>query len=292
MQLDEIMDTPSKANKQGPGTPPVAALRTKTRDVLTLLVRRDLVVKYQDSTLGYLWSLLEPLGMALVYWFVFGLIYSDNKDGLPLHIVVGIFAWMWTQAAISESAKALTTQATLITTIKAPRAIFPISRVVARFAEYVAGIPIIILFAIIFAKYANFNYKLLWMFAAITCMFILLIGMSLILSSVNVLYTDVERMMRVVLRVLFYMAPVVYPLTKITGTVSHGHRHGGLPGWGVRIYELNPFVGIFQMFHHAWEANADLPATLVLKAFVGSLIIFGLGWWTFHKLEATVLKEL
>ncbi|HEY1485750.1 MAG TPA: ABC transporter permease [Micromonosporaceae bacterium] len=299
------MQTPSNPQVSGRGTVPIAALRTKTRDVLTLLVRRDLVVKYQDSTLGYLWSLLEPLGMAVTYWFVFGIIYKENKDGLPLHIVVGIFAWMWCQAAISESTKALTTQATLITTIKAPRSIFPISRVVARFAEYVAGIPIIVVFAIIFAQYANFNARLLWMILAIATQFVLLTGMALFLSSVNVLYTDIERMMRVVLRVLFYMAPVVYPLTKVTGIHSDSLKtclkngataapchYGGLPGWGVRIYEYNPMVGIFQMYHHAWERTAELPYTLVLKAMIGSFIVLGIGWWTFHKLEATVLKEL
>ncbi len=53
---------------------------SRPRDVLTLLVRRDLAVKYQDSTLGYLWSLLEPLGMALTYWFVFGLLYGDKAS--------------------------------------------------------------------------------------------------------------------------------------------------------------------------------------------------------------------
>jgi ABC-2 type transport system permease protein len=284
MQLDELMDTSSTASPGGAGTVPVTQLRTKTRDVLALLVRRDLVVKYQDSTLGYLWSLLEPLGMALTYWFVFGVIYDEGSDGLPLHIVVGIFAWMWTQAAINESTRALTSQATLITTIKAPRAIFPMSRVVARFAEYVAGIPIIIVFAIIFSKWVNLNFQLLWLPVAVATQFVLLTGLALILSSVNVLYTDVERMMRVILRVLFYTAPVVYPLSKITD--------GNLPGWAVRVYELNPFVGVLQMHHAAWENTASMPYMLFVKSVIGSLIILGIGWWTFHKLEATVLKEL
>ena len=292
MQLDEIMDSPSRAGSHRAGPPPIATLRTKTSDVLSLLVRRDLVLKYQDSTLGYLWSLLEPLGMALTYWFVFGVIYQEKVPGFPLHVVVGIFAWMWTQSAISESTKALSTQATLIRTIKTPRAIFPVSRVVARFAEYLAGIPIILAFAIIFRHDANWNAKLLWMVAAVVLQFILLTGLALILSSVNVLYTDVERMMRVVLRVLFYTAPVVYPLTKITGVMHDGVRHGGLPGWGIRVYELNPFVGIFQMYHHAWETSAALPLMLVVKSLIGSLIILGIGWWTFHKLEPVVLKEL
>jgi ABC-2 type transport system permease protein len=281
MRLDEATAPP-------PGPPAMAATRSKTRDVLALLVRRDLAVKYQDSTLGYLWSLLEPLGMALTYWFVFGVIYHSDGKGLPLHVVVGIFAWMWCQAAINESTRALSSQATLITTIKAPRAIFPLGRVVARFAEYLAGIPIIVVFAIIFAQYAHTGWNLLWLPAAICLQFIVLSGFALVLASVNVMYSDVERMMRVVTRIMFYTAPIVYPLTRITGV----HGHGGLPAWGVRIYELNPFVGIFQMHHAAWETGEVVPGQLVAKALIGSVLVLGIGWWTFHKLESTVLKEL
>lgn len=281
------------------GTSPAAETRTasRPRDVLTLLVRRDLAVKYQDSTLGYLWSLLEPLGMALTYWFVFGLLYGDKDKSAPLHVVVGIFAWMWTNSAMSESAKVLVSQATLIKTIKAPRAIFPIGGVVARFAEYLAGLPIIVVFAIFF--YGRFNpFDLI---LAIVLQFILLIGLALILSSVNVIYRDVERMMRVLLRVLFYMAPVVYPLTKITGTravaatADHPavkHVDSILPTWAIHLYESNPLVGIFQLHHSAWETNEPLSLRLVLVSSFGCLVVFGLGWWTFHKLEPTVLKEL
>ncbi len=268
--------------------PAVAATRTRTQDVLALLVRRDLAVKYQDSALGYLWSLLEPLGMALVYWFVFGVVYHSDGSALPLHVVVGIFAWMWAQSAITESTKALSSQANLITTIKAPRAIFPLGRVVARFAEYLAGIPIIVGFVILFRNHAHVGLNLAWLPAAIGLQFVLLSGIALILSSVNVLYSDVERMMRVVTRMLFYLAPIVYPLSRITGV----HGHGGLPAWGVRIYELNPFVGIFQMQHAAWEAGQFVPPTLAVKAIIGSALVLWLGWWTFHRLESTVLKEL
>lgn len=281
MQLDEVTG-------ERPALPSVAPTRSKTRDVLVLLVRRDLAVKYQDSALGYVWSLLEPLGMALVYWFVFGVIYHSDGKGLALHVVVGIFAWMWTQSAISESTRALSSQATLITTIKAPRAIFPLGRVVARFAEYLAGIPIIVMFAIIFARFAHTGFNLLWLPAAILLQFVLLSGFALVLASVNVLYSDVERMMRVVTRIMFYTAPIVYPLTRITGI----HGKGGLPAWGVRIYELNPLVGIFQMQHAAWEAGQTVEPSLALKAVLGSFIVLGIGWWTFHKLESTVLKEL
>ncbi|MEU7864950.1 ABC transporter permease, partial [Nonomuraea sp. NPDC049141] len=106
----------------------VAALWSH-RTSLRILVRRDLAVKYQQSVLGYLWSLIEPLGLGAIYWFVFGVLYSrdtnrhlgDAADSYPLFLLTGIFAWMWTSSALSEATNALTGQARLITTMNLPR---------------------------------------------------------------------------------------------------------------------------------------------------------------------------
>ena len=126
------------------------------RNSLRLLIMRDLAVKYQQSVLGYFWSLIEPLGMGAIYYFVFGMLYSnatsrhlgDAADSYPLFLITGIFAWMWTNSAISEATNALTGQARLITTMKVPREVFPIGRVSGRFAEYIAGLPILAALAI------------------------------------------------------------------------------------------------------------------------------------------------
>ncbi|HEY0697193.1 MAG TPA: ABC transporter permease, partial [Micromonospora sp.] len=102
------------------------------RNALRLLVRRDLAVKYQQSLLGYFWSLIEPLAMGAIYWFVFGVLYNTGghlgaaKDSYPLFLITGIFAWAWTNSAISEATSALTGQARLITTMKVPREVFPL----------------------------------------------------------------------------------------------------------------------------------------------------------------------
>src|SRR5687768_3876797 len=97
------------------------------RGVLRTLVRRDLAVKYQQSILGYLWSLIEPLTMAVIYWFIFGLLFDTTLvDGgsYPMFIISGIFAWAWFNSALTESTGALTSQSGLVTTINLPRQIF------------------------------------------------------------------------------------------------------------------------------------------------------------------------
>jgi ABC-2 type transport system permease protein len=264
------------------------------RNTLRLLVRRDLAVKYQQSVLGYLWSLIEPLGMGAIYFFVFGLLYKsatnrhlgDAADSYPLFLITGIFAWMWTSSAIGEATNALTGQARLITTMNLPREVFPIGRVAGRFAEYLAGLPILAAVAIVYASLGKieFGVSLLALPLAVLIQATLLIGIALLLSSLNVLMRDIERLMRLVTRVLFYATPIIYPLTLV--------RESSMPDWVKIAYEINPLVGIFQLHHAVWYPDEFPDARLLAVAAGGSLLILLAGWWVFRRLEPAVLKEL
>jgi len=264
------------------------------RGTLRLLVRRDLAVKYQQSVLGYLWSLIEPLGTGAIYFFVFGTLYQsatnrhlgDAADSYPLFLITGIFAWSWTNSAISESADALTGQARLITTMNLPREVFPIGRVAGRFAEYLAGLPILVTVAVVYAILGkiHFGVSLLALPLAVLIQATLLIGTGLLLSSLNVLMRDIERLMRLVTRVLFYATPIIYPLTLV--------RESSMPDWVKIAYEVNPLVGIFQLHHAVWYPDEFPDARLLTVSVGGSLLTLLAGWWVFRRLEPAVLKEL
>jgi ABC-2 type transport system permease protein len=258
------------------------------RSVLRLLVQRDLTVKYQQSVLGYFWSLVEPLAMGLIYWFVFGVLYGehvgpDHGPAYALFILSGIFPWMWFNSAIGEATGALTGQSRLITTMKVPREVFPIGRVVGRFAEYLAGLPILVVAAVIFG--APFGWYLLCIPLAIVMQAALLVGLSLLLASTNVLLRDVERFMRLAQRILFYAAPIIYPLSRIQDSDR-------MPGWSKGLYEANPLVGIFQLHHAAWYPEEFPSAGLLLVSMAGCVVALLFGWWVFRSLEPKVLKEL
>ncbi|TDB77229.1 MULTISPECIES: ABC transporter permease [unclassified Micromonospora] len=271
----------------------VAALWSH-RNSLRILVKRDLAVKYQQSVLGYLWSLIEPLGMGAIYFFVFGVLYSGDTsrhlgqaaDSYPLFLITGIFAWMWTSSALSEATGALTGQSRLITTMNVPRQVFPIGRVTGRFAEYVAGLPILVAVAAVYAAHGRIDpgWSLLALPLAVLVQATLLIGLSLLLSAVNVLMRDVERFMRLIVRVLFYATPIIYPLSLV--------RDSELPGWLKVAYELNPLVGIFQLQHAIWYPDEFPDARLLTTTVGGSVLVLVAGWWTFRRLEPAVLKEL
>ncbi|WP_200213639.1 ABC transporter permease [Micromonospora coerulea] len=264
------------------------------RNSLRILVKRDLAVKYQQSVLGYLWSLIEPLGMGAIYWFVFGVLYSgatrrhlgDAAESYPLFLITGIFAWMWASSALNEATNALTGQARLITTMNVPRQVFPIGRVAGRFAEYAAGLPILIAIAAVYAAHGKVHpgWSLLALPLAVAVQLVLLVGVALLLSAWNVLMRDIERFMRLIIRVLFYATPIIYPLSLV--------RDSGMPTWLKVTYELNPLVGIFQLHHAIWYPDEFPDARLLATTVLGSLLVLTVGWWSFRRLEPAVLKEL
>ena len=90
------------------------------RDILRLLLSRDLKVKYADSKLGYLWSVLDPLLMAGVYWFVFTQIFPRGVGREPyiLFLLLGMLPWNWASGVIGDSANALTADAKLVRSIQ------------------------------------------------------------------------------------------------------------------------------------------------------------------------------
>jgi ABC-2 type transport system permease protein len=260
----------------------------RSRNVLGLLVRRDLNVKYQQSVLGYLWSLLEPLTVAATYWFVFGLVYDtkvapDGGGSYILFLASGLFAWIWVNAVLSGATTALTSQARLITTIRVPREVFPIGRVFGKFFEYVAALPVLLVIAI--ATRAEFGWSLLVLPLAIAVQGLFLVGVALILASTNVMLRDVERFVGLAQRVLFYGVPIIYPLHKVIDMER-------LPDWVKVVYQANPLVGIFQLHHAAWFPREFPPPPLLASSVGTSVLVFLIGWWVFHRLEPAVLKEL
>ncbi len=114
------------------------------------------------------------------------------------------------------------------------------------------------------------------------------LGVTLFLASVNVLLRDVERLTRILTRILFYGSAILFPASMVL-------HSDGVPGWAKTIYELNPLMGIFQMHRTVWFAGFEelTPSPLaVTSAVVGSILMLAIGYWTFRRLEMSVLKEL
>lgn len=260
---------------------PVALWRART--ILWLLVKRDLRVRYADSLLGYFWSILDPLLMALVYWFVFTQIFPRSVGDEPyiIFLLAALLPWTWFQNTVGDSANSLRHEARLVRSTRLPREIWAIRVVLSKTIEFFFSLPVLIAFVLIFGASVN-DY--LWLFAVgIVMQIVLLSGLALLLAPLEVLLRDIDPLVRVVMRVLFYASPVLYGITDVYNAT--------FPTWIQTLYLLNPMSGIITAFRSGFFAD-QLHWSAIWVSAVLCVATFVVGWIVFARLERSVLKEL
>ena len=256
------------------------------RSVLKLLITRDLKVKYEKSILGYVWAILEPLLLASVYYFVFGIIMGVGTQDYLVYLLSGLLPWLWSSSTINASTGALTGQARLIKTSSVPREIWVLRLVGAKWVDYLLSLPVLVLFAILYQRPPHLGHLALLPLVMIV-QAILLTGIALLLSSISVMARDVKNIVKIVMRLLFYFSPILYGFEKIQK----------LPDIIVRFYTLNPFVGILELNRAIWFPDELHKAGIswmaaILPTIVLTGLLFAVGWTVFARLERAVLKEL
>jgi ABC-2 type transport system permease protein len=254
------------------------------RRVLSLLVSRDLKVKYADSVLGYVWSILEPLAMAGVYWLVFTQLMTRQigEDPYIVFLLCGMLPWQWTNAVFRSSMKSLSKDSKLVRSTNLPREIWVLRTVGSKFAEFMYAIPVLAAFAL-FSR-AELSWKVVFVPLAVVLQALLLTGAGLLLAPLSVMYGDVERLMRIVMRLLFYFSPVIYGLTDVTDSDRLGPAG--------KLFVLNPLAGIFDLYRISFFPDQWAGWTPVAIAAAGSVLAFIGGIYVFRRLEGRVLKEI
>lgn len=245
---------------------------------LWLLSARDLRVRYATSALGYLWSVLDPLVMSAIYWFVFTQVFQKTVGHEPyiVFLMSALLPWVWFNAAVSDFTKAFSKDARLVRSTAIPRSIWVNRIALSKGIEFLCSLPVLALLAI--ATGAHVGWGLLWFPVAVLLQTILLVGLGLLVAPLCVLYTDLERTTRLILRALFYASPIIYGVSD-------------LPGAFEQLAALNPLSGIFTLYRAAFFPETWDTFVVVMGAII-SVGFLVLGLWVFRRLERPVLKEL
>lgn len=261
----------------------VAGALVRSRKVLWILIRRDLKVRYADALLGYVWSVLEPLLMGAIYWFVFTKIFDRKVGGEPyiIFLLAAMLPWMWFSSGLTEGAKALKSQRRLVASTSLPRQIWVFRSVGAKGIEFLFSIPVFVVFLILFPP--EFNSHLWLVLLGITLQLILLLGLGFLLAPIMMLFRDIEPLIRVGTRALFYGSPVIYGINDIA--------QRGIPESLQKVYPWNPLAGIIECYRSGFFPDpVRWDAILISIGF--SVFVFVLGWQIFMRLESRVLKEI
>lgn len=249
------------------------------RHALWLLTIRDLRVRYSTSVLGYFWSILDPLVMAGIYWFVFTRVFDRSVGEAPyiVFLLSALLPWMWFNGAVGDCTRAFLREAKLIRSTKIPRTIWVARLVLSKGIEFLASIPVLILFAILFG--AQLQWEVVFFPLAIIMQFVLIMGVGLIIAPLVVFFRDLERAAKLVLRFLFYASPIIYGLPDL--------EELGLD----KIAAFNPLAGIFSLYRGAFFPD-QLDWFAVGVGAAMSLALLGLGILIFRRTEHAVLKEI
>lgn len=261
------------------------------RRTLWLLVRRDLKVRYADSALGYVWTILDPLLMALVYWFIFAVIFPRTGVGNSPYIVFllsALLPWQWFTNSINESSQALKRDGPLIRSTSLPREIWVTRVVASKCVEFLFSLPVLIVIVGAYLAFGDsgslqLNHHLLYLPIAVVLQFVLLLGLGLILAPLVVMLQDLEPLIRVWLRWMMYASPVIYSIDNI--------YKSSMPSWIHDAFLFNPLTGILSLYRAGFFAGA-LHHGAVLIAVIESVVVLIIGIFVFARFEPTVLKEL
>lgn len=245
------------------------------RELFFFFTWRDVKVKYKQTALGFLWAILQPLTMALLFTFSLGkLIAGSVPLGMPYAVFAlsGLVIWNIFASGLSNAGNSMVSNANIIKKIYFPRLIIPISSVLVSLFDFVMAFVIFIVVALWYK--VDFNLSALVFIPlslVLTC--IATFGTGTLLAALNVKYRDFRYVIPFLIQALMFATPVIYPVSVTSNTVIR------------LLLKLNPMSAPIELFRSSFLDRPLDTETLFLSIAV-SLCLFLTGLVYFRKTEA------
>jgi ABC-2 type transport system permease protein len=199
--------------------------------IIGVLSRSEFKLKYAGSLLGYVWSLAKPLTYFTVLWVVFGSIFKSSIDRFPLYLLIGIVLNTFLIDAVSAALPSIVTKGATIRRISFPALVIPVATSLAAAMTFLANCVVVAVFLAVGGVQPGWDWLLL--IPLLLELYLFVTAIALIASTLYVRFRDVGQLWEVTAALLFFIAPIMYPITV-------------LPLWAQRLVELNPFVQVLQ----------------------------------------------
>jgi lipopolysaccharide transport system permease protein len=238
------------------------------RELLLLLVWRDIKVRYKQTSLGIGWAVLQPFITMLIFTGIFSRLAKIPSDGLPYPIFVftALLPWNYFSGSLNRATNSVVGEANLISKVYFPRIVVPLSSVLSGFIDFV--------FAFIILLGMMFWFGIAPTSAMIALPFLLLLaaatalGVGLWLSAMNARYRDIGQLIPFVIQCWMYASPVAYPISMVPEK------------WRL-LYSLNPMTGVIEGFRwallgkeHPMFLGMALSGLVVTILLLGGIVFF------------------
>ena len=217
------------------------------RELIAVMAWKQIIVRYKQSYLGIVWAVLKPLILMLVFTLLNSFIGIPTGN-LPYPVVAfaALVPWVFFQESTSEGVGSIVNNALLIRKIYFPREVFPITGVITKLVEFFINCLVL---ACLMAYFRVLPAPtIIWMPAILAYIIVASLAVALIGAALNVFYRDIGTMLPILLQLMMYASPVIYPMSLVKQKLLVGHAAGGWSELLYRIYTFNPMAGIIDAF--------------------------------------------
>lgn len=250
----------------------------RARTLLRTLVWRDLKARYQSSSLGYLWTLLNPLVLLLVYSWVFSSVLRVPVDDFALYLGSGLLPWIWTAESLTAGTASIVANAGMVRRVSLPVEVLPVAAVLGALAHFLLALPV--LFGALFLFGRGPSFETLALPLVMGAHFCLLVGVVLVTATLQVRFRDLALVLANLLLLLVFSAPILYPLE----LVPPEHR---------ALLLANPLTLLVEAYHDvlfrvAWPDWRGI----VLPLWLVSLAVLWVGAVVARRHRGTLVEDL
>lgn len=261
------------------------------RELLGMLVRRELKARYKDSSLGFIWTLIRPIAMLLIYYIALGKFLGAARDidDFAIFIYTGLTAWGFFAEALTAGTGSVVANSGLVKKVYLPREVFPLSAIGSALFNFGVQLVILVLATVVAG---HFPTGFRWVYALMGLLILVFFAtaMALLLSAWNVYLRDIQYLVEIFTMIFFWVSPIVYSWELFVGAVD--------AGWIHELYLANPITLAVLGFQRTfWVSGDGTPSPDHLLERMGIAIVVGavLLWLcqrVFARLQANFAQEL
>lgn len=249
------------------------------RELLLILARRDLAVRYKQTALGILWVVLQPALTMIVFSIIFGRLAGIPSDGLPYPVFVlcGLVPWQLFAFALSHASNSLIENERLITKVYFPRILIPLATTLVGLVDFFFAFLLLMAACLVYGVPLTLGMlaapllALLCLMAALAC--------GLWLAALNVEFRDVRYVLPFIVQIAMYLSPVAYPSSLV-------------PAEWRWLYGLNPMAGIIDTFRWALIGGATPDPAILVPSFIITFAALSLAVVFFERRQRSFADTL
>jgi ABC-type polysaccharide/polyol phosphate export permease len=247
------------------------------RALIATLVLRELRARYRSSVLGFLWSFLNPLLLMLVYALVFSVYLRVPMDNYAVFLFTGLLPWLWFASSLGHAAGVIVGSGPLVRRVLFPAEILPLVSVLSNLANLLLSLPLLLVFLVLAG--IRPGPFLAFLPILLGLQLLLTLGLALPLAALNVHLRDVEQILSNGLVLLFFLSPVLYPVSTVPPTMRP-------------LYFLNPVAGLVQSYQNIFFFGREPHWIHLGMVAACAMVAFWGGYWIFDRLRDGLAEEV